>query len=285
MENNCKIVQDLLPTYIENLTSEETSSFVEEHLNTCQSCKEIFEDMKELIEKEDIQNTEIVKNIKKYKTRITLIKLTLVIIIISLISAIFGYVGYRFYIVKKAYEKNTNYEAYNNFTFEEFEDSIERYDKHYTTYCKNDVMKKYYGNDCVEYYDGKNHYYFNNENMTYWVSDKSVNTSLNINISLIDGMQNIIKDNKINNWEILKFVIFTKNLEIYERGFRDKTYNVIICNDIYIFLDQDTFFVERIENRNLDLPEKYTEYRTMTSNVTYREISEPDFSKYTLIEK
>ena len=36
MENKCKIVTDLLPNYIENLTSEDTNKFIEEHLNSCE---------------------------------------------------------------------------------------------------------------------------------------------------------------------------------------------------------------------------------------------------------
>ena len=31
-KNECKIIQDLLPNYIENLTSEETNSYIKEHL-------------------------------------------------------------------------------------------------------------------------------------------------------------------------------------------------------------------------------------------------------------
>ena len=38
MENNCKIVQDLLPTYIENLTSEETTKFI------IQKCQEAVDE-------------------------------------------------------------------------------------------------------------------------------------------------------------------------------------------------------------------------------------------------
>ena len=44
-EKNCKIIQDLLPNYIENLTNEETNIFIEEHLNTCSNCKNILENM------------------------------------------------------------------------------------------------------------------------------------------------------------------------------------------------------------------------------------------------
>ena len=43
---NCRIVQDLLPNYIEKLTSEETNTFIEEHLTECEDCKKIYETMK-----------------------------------------------------------------------------------------------------------------------------------------------------------------------------------------------------------------------------------------------
>ena len=36
---NCKIVQDLLPNYIEKLTSDETNIFIEKHLKECEDCK------------------------------------------------------------------------------------------------------------------------------------------------------------------------------------------------------------------------------------------------------
>jgi predicted anti-sigma-YlaC factor YlaD len=37
----CSIVQDLLPNYIEKLTMNETNIFIEKHLETCVSCKEV----------------------------------------------------------------------------------------------------------------------------------------------------------------------------------------------------------------------------------------------------
>ena len=51
-KRNCKIVQDLLPTYIENLTSTETNKYVEEHLKQCEECTKIFNNMKKEIELE-----------------------------------------------------------------------------------------------------------------------------------------------------------------------------------------------------------------------------------------
>ena len=46
---NCKIVQDLLPNYIENLTAQDTNLFVEEHLKECVECKEIYGNMRKEI--------------------------------------------------------------------------------------------------------------------------------------------------------------------------------------------------------------------------------------------
>ena len=45
MERKCKLVQDLLPSYIDGVTSEDTKNFVEEHLKECKDCKKYFEEM------------------------------------------------------------------------------------------------------------------------------------------------------------------------------------------------------------------------------------------------
>lgn len=39
----CNIVQDLLPNYSEELTSPETSAVIEEHLETCNECRRLYE--------------------------------------------------------------------------------------------------------------------------------------------------------------------------------------------------------------------------------------------------
>ena len=45
-KKDCKIVQDLLPNYIENLTKEETSKYIEEHIKECEECKELLDKMR-----------------------------------------------------------------------------------------------------------------------------------------------------------------------------------------------------------------------------------------------
>ena len=44
---DCRIVQDLLPMYIDGLTCEYTNEVVKDHLNECEQCKQIFEYMQE----------------------------------------------------------------------------------------------------------------------------------------------------------------------------------------------------------------------------------------------
>lgn len=47
MKNDCSIVRDLLPLYVEDMVSDETAQFVSEHLNACTDCKKEFEAMKD----------------------------------------------------------------------------------------------------------------------------------------------------------------------------------------------------------------------------------------------
>ena len=70
MKNECKIVSDLLPLYLENLVCEETENFIKNHLSECEACKKEFEalqngdDLKEAFKEE---TTKTVENIKPFK--------------------------------------------------------------------------------------------------------------------------------------------------------------------------------------------------------------------------
>ena len=44
-ELNCNIVHDLLPNYIEKRTSDATNHMMEQHLDTCEDCKKVYEQM------------------------------------------------------------------------------------------------------------------------------------------------------------------------------------------------------------------------------------------------
>ncbi|CBK75446.1 hypothetical protein CIY_29070 [Butyrivibrio fibrisolvens 16/4] len=74
MEKNnipCKIVEDLLPSYIDEILSNEVSESVQIHLNSCEKCRIKLSDIKLELAEGKIQNQQkdaaFIKGIKKYK--------------------------------------------------------------------------------------------------------------------------------------------------------------------------------------------------------------------------
>lgn len=47
MRNECNIIRDILPLYLENMVSDDTTEFVKEHLENCNECRNEYEGMKE----------------------------------------------------------------------------------------------------------------------------------------------------------------------------------------------------------------------------------------------
>lgn len=80
---DCKIVQDLLPNYIEKLTNDETNKYVKEHLNECIDCKEVLENMKKSVNLNDSKsNKKEIKYMKKFNNKLKLLKAIIFIILL-----------------------------------------------------------------------------------------------------------------------------------------------------------------------------------------------------------
>lgn len=90
MRNECNIIKELLPLYVENMVCEDTIYFIEEHISTCEKCRDklksmeslnmLDENTKEMIE-DDITNLENFKKEWKRKNRILIRKRILLIVI------------------------------------------------------------------------------------------------------------------------------------------------------------------------------------------------------------
>lgn len=79
---NCKIIRDLLPNYMENLTSGETNQYIEEHIEKCGECQKVLESMNGKIKLDKINQEKEIKYLKKIKRRtITIISISLIIIV------------------------------------------------------------------------------------------------------------------------------------------------------------------------------------------------------------
>ena len=46
MKNECSVVRDILPLYLENMVSEETAEAIKEHLEACPECAAELEGLK-----------------------------------------------------------------------------------------------------------------------------------------------------------------------------------------------------------------------------------------------
>ena len=72
---NCKIVEDLLPNYIEKLTSAETNEFIEKHIKECDSCKNMLENMRKEVNVEKSKtDKKQVNYIKKYNSKMKILR-------------------------------------------------------------------------------------------------------------------------------------------------------------------------------------------------------------------
>lgn len=111
-KRNCKIVQDLLPNYIENLTNEETNNFIEEHLRECPECQKVLENMqKEIKVNATKRDDREVKYIKKYNKKLKIFKYALLIIILIYVII----VGRRAIIMYSLSEKATESQINDNY--------------------------------------------------------------------------------------------------------------------------------------------------------------------------
>ncbi len=89
MKNECNIIRDLLPLYVENIVSSDTAAFVEEHLKGCEACRKEYETSKEPQATQKISDAApLLKLSRKMKVRkIQTIALTAIFVIALFVSA------------------------------------------------------------------------------------------------------------------------------------------------------------------------------------------------------
>lgn len=93
---NCSIVRDLLPSYVDNLTSAETNAAVEQHLSDCADCSETFRAMKNPEDKKTTPAVEVdyLKKVRRHtRSSSILIGIFLMLLGMSIIGFRSFYVG------------------------------------------------------------------------------------------------------------------------------------------------------------------------------------------------
>ena len=115
MKKECKIVQDLLPNYLEKVTNEETNEFIKEHIVECKECEKIYQSMKQDLKVNTFDSEETINYMKRFKTKLKLLRnILLIIIVIFLII-----VGRKAFILAKLF--NTSNKLYDKNNYEEIQ--------------------------------------------------------------------------------------------------------------------------------------------------------------------
>lgn len=114
-KKDCNIVRDLLPNIVENLATDDSEQFVQNHISNCSECKEILEMLqndkkKQTVDSDEKEKIEI-NHLKKYSKKMSLLKTLLFSIIIIIIVIL---IVVSIYLVKSINIRNIKITAYNN---------------------------------------------------------------------------------------------------------------------------------------------------------------------------
>lgn len=303
-KKDCKIVQDLLPNYIENLTKEETSKYIEEHIKECEECKELLDKMRTEIksndEKRDLRE---VKYMKKFKNKIRILKFIILLIVLLLILAFILIIGRRFFIMKDISKKSQDINNFSNLHIIEYyyyEGNLiimEQYKlddkvKYVITEKNNDefVIQTQYGKRNVEKYSKENNVYTGN---IYLDIEGKKYASLNV-------------DTRSFEQEKLNSVLYTKNyFDLFKYSLSSNITETKFCGkDSYcltnipsyiggiyerVFIDKETGLMVgssgydstlNISDGDIMTIETIYEYGT----VTEEDFNEPDSNEYEIVD-
>lgn len=207
--NKCEIIKDLLPNYKENLTSNSTNLFIEEHLNNCTNCNNLYKSMNDyniINPSEKINlNTNEIKCLKKLNKRV--LKALILGITLGLLILLIMYiclVSYRFFVLKDLSDNFQNYKQVDNLYFEIndtyfSEDSRFLVNRKTKYWYKDNILKEESSSTDTEFPNVYTRIIDYNNNIEYRYN--SINKSLQI---LEASNENIYKDRK--NY---KFIFFT----------------------------------------------------------------------------
>ena len=299
-ENECNVIKDLLPSYIDNLTSIESNELINKHLKECDSCKKFLNNIKNEEVKEE-KETEFLKFAKKYNKKLFNLRMILIFIILIGFSIFTISTGRKMIIISnlsnkaKKYESSDNYHMilYNNEKDKLYQ--LELYkmgDKLKTiSICmQNNKFEKIVsiGHKNVEkskeiQMQGPDDNIYDMH--TYYDEIPELG---NRKIAVIDSDKAIA--NKIHNalytdnlWELFKFAINSsvKNTTIYGKEFYHITCDERFCTE-GLYFDKETgiYMSQRAETgqdkKIFGLSETIYEFNTVTES----DFIEPDISEY-----
>lgn len=266
IKNECDIVRDLFPNYIENQVNDGTKEFVDNHLKECKNCAKLLDSIKKEDSKEDTQNDEI-DYLMKYSRKIMTTKI-IIIILACLIMFPAGILIFKYItvyqsskqvydIINEAYAKTEEFMNKSNykFTLNNNDDNINTY------YFKDNKFKGEYLNPSKHFRRGS-------------TSDRMYGKQKDEGYVYVGFSDEYKSTSSAMNTEKGKF------FEQYEYYFKDlkrlKNNTVLQCNNIEIIEDKynniDCYILEE-HYKNSDLIKFYIDKSNMLL-IRYEETSE-----------
>lgn len=84
----CDMIRDLLPSYIENLTSSYSNEEIERHLESCEACRQFHKEMSDdigfgmpVIDKEEAERVNYLKKVKRMNKRKLILSISAVLLL------------------------------------------------------------------------------------------------------------------------------------------------------------------------------------------------------------
>lgn len=268
---DCKIIQDLLVNYVENLTSKETNEYIENHLRECKECKKTVEIMQKSVIAEENKSKNQIDYLKKYKRKMLALKLIVSSIIVVLLIFL-GIKIYQWQFITKIYEKNVDFDAGNNYKL------ITRDGSSGAT---NEMIYKD-GVSCVKLNDRgtiweneTNKYMIIEENKQYMELDKNAppvaldNTITFSTYALFN----------VNTKAELLGLVFKHGINIHKEEYGETQCYVILFEGEKVWVNIDTLQIIRS-----DYEGQTTEYFLETNNVTAKDIQLPNLNEYSKLK-
>ena len=212
MKRNCSIVRDLLPSYIEELVSNETKKYVENHLEKCTECKQVLKEMKRDNTEEFNVTPETeaeIRIIKKHRRVRIISKITTIVLLTILLTSFISF-GIAFVPInsvrEKAYNKLQELKQLDNYKL-----TIEKTEKVGDGITNIGTITYYYkyGNYKEDYVNNVTYNYMNGEYI-----EKGIEQNGEHRISYYsDGISNVITIDEQNG-----NVTVSKTASNFEKG-------------------------------------------------------------------
>ena len=119
IKNECEIVYDLLPNYIEKLTNEISNEFIENHLAHCEKCKKLYDDLSTEINSKQ-NSTKEINFLKKYKRHLNALKIVLVLVIVLIVAIGLGKFLKKYNVLKLISETSQQNQTIDNYHILEY---------------------------------------------------------------------------------------------------------------------------------------------------------------------